>query len=97
MTADDLAKSAETDNTPPPDLSKAQLALWLAKAGQWDKSHDLTNDIPPPHGAWIHAYLHREEGDLGNASYWYHRAGKEMPAQSVALDTEWREIASTLR
>ncbi len=97
MTAAELARSAQTDDSPPVDLSQPQLALWLAKAGRWHEAHDLTNDIPDPYGAWIHAYLHREEGDLGNASYWYYRAKKETPAQSVTLDEEWHQIANSLR
>jgi len=97
MTAADLAQSAQNDSTPPADLSQEQLALWLARAGRWDASHDLTNELPDPAGSWIHAYLHREEGDLGNASYWYHRAGKDMPSPSVTLDEEWHSIARTLK
>ena len=96
MNAVDLASSAQSDSEPPAGLSLAQQALWLAKAGRWDDSHDLCQDIPDPAGAWIHAYLHREEGDLGNASYWYHRAGKELPVISVTLDQEWDQIASAV-
>lgn len=75
----------------PADLSKEQRALWLEKSGAWDASHDLCNDIADPNGAWIHAYLHRVEGDLGNAGYWYHRARKNMPTYS--LEEEWMELA----
>lgn len=96
MTASELAQSSLNDPEPPSVLSLEQKALWLARAGRWHDSHDLCQDIPDPAGAWIHAYLHREEGDLGNASYWYHRAGKEMPAQSVTLDEEWGSIAAAL-
>ena len=96
MTAAELAQSAQTDSQPPAGLSLAQQALWLANAGRWDASHDLCQDIPDPAGAWIHAYLHREEGDLGNASYWYHRADKEVPARSVSLAEEWGQIAAAL-
>lgn len=96
MTAAELASSAQNDSRPPAGLSLALQALWLAKAGRWDASHDLCQDVTDPEGAWIHAYLHREEGDLGNASYWYHRAGKTMPAASVTLDEEWGQIASAL-
>lgn len=96
MNAADLAQSAQTDSDPPAGLSLALQSLWLAKAGRWDESHDLTDDIPGTAGSWIHAYLHREEGDLGNANYWYHRAGKEMPAASVTLAEEWGQIASAL-
>ncbi|MCX8238110.1 MAG: hypothetical protein ACJAT6_001366 [Akkermansiaceae bacterium] len=96
MTAAELAQSAETDPEPPVELPVAQKALWLAKVGRWDDSHDLCQDVPDPHGAWIHAYLHREEGDLGNSSYWYHRAKKEMPAPGVTLAEEWGQIAAAL-
>lgn len=96
MTAAALAQSAESDAQPPAGLSLAQQALWLSKAGRWDASHDLCEEVPEPAGSWIHAYLHREEGDLGNASYWYHRAGKEMPATTVTLAEEWAQIAAAL-
>jgi hypothetical protein len=46
--------------------------------------------------AWVHAYLHRKEGDIGNAGYWYSRAGRALPAQSVTLEAEWDEIARAL-
>ena len=65
MTAAELAQSAQNDDEVPVGISIAQKALWLAKAGRWDDSHDLCEDEPDPAGAWIHAYLHREEGDLG--------------------------------
>ena len=96
MNAVDLARSAQFDSEPPARISLAQQALWLARAGRWDDSHDLCQDVPDPEGAWIHAYLHREEGDLGNASYWYHRAGKEMPASGVTLEEEWGQIAAVI-
>ncbi|MDB4618481.1 hypothetical protein OAG53_02270 [Akkermansiaceae bacterium] len=96
MNADELAQSAQQDSEPPADLSLTQQALWLSKAGRWDESHDLTNDLPDPNGAWIHAHLHREEGDLGNASYWYHRAGKMMPKPNVSIAEEWAQIAAAL-
>lgn len=96
MTAQELAQSAQNDPKPPAELSVEQKALWLARAGRWDASHDLCQDVPDPAGAWIHAYLHREEGDLGNASYWYSRAGRDMPAASVSLAEEWGQIAEAL-
>ena len=96
MTAAELAQSAQSDSELPTGLSLAQQALWLSKAGRWDASHDLCEEVPDPGGSWIHAYLHRVEGDLGNASYWYHRAGKEMPAASVTLAEEWEQIAAVL-
>ncbi len=96
MTVDELAESAKSGEQMPSGLSNELAALWLSRAGQWDQSHDLTNDIADPAGAWIHAHLHREEGDLGNASYWYHRAGREMPGSGVSIESEWYEIANVL-
>jgi hypothetical protein len=96
MNTADLARSAQTDDSPPEGITSAHKALWLAKAGRWHDSHDLCNDIPGTAGSWIHAYLHREEGDLGNASYWYHRAGKDVPSQSLSLEDEWAQITSAL-
>jgi len=96
MTVAELAQSARTDSDVPADLSVAQKALWLVKAGRWDESHDLCEKVPGTGGSWIHAYLHREEGDLGNASYWYHRAGKEMPSAGTTLEEEWGQIAAAL-
>ena len=96
MTAAELSQSAQSDSELPAGLSLAQQALWLAKADRWDDSHDLCEVVPEPAGSWIHAYLHRVEGDLGNASYWYHRAGKEMPPAGITLDQEWGQIAAAL-
>ena len=96
MTAQDLARSAATDDTPPAGLSISALALWFAKAGKWDAAHDLCQEINGSAGSWIHAYLHREEGDHSNAAYWYSRAGKPVPAPDLTLDSEWLEIAGEL-
>lgn len=78
---------------PPAGVSLALQALWWAANGDWARAHDLTQ----PGGAaldWVHAYLHRVEGDLGNAAYWYRRAGK--PVATNALDAEWAELAAAL-
>jgi hypothetical protein len=96
MTAADLARSAATDPAPPAGLSPALRALWLAKAGRWDDAHDLCQDVPGSAGSWIHAWLHRQEGDLGNAAYWYSRAGRPTPARSKPLEEEWMEITAVL-
>lgn len=96
MTAMDLARSAAEDASPPAWINTSARALWLAKAGKWDAAHDLCQDIPGSAGSWIHAYLHREEGDLSNAAYWYSRAGKPTPSSSVTLADEWMKIAATL-
>jgi len=96
MKAAALAESAANDNQPPEGITPEAKALWFARAGKWDAAHDLCQDIPGKTGFWIHAWLHREEGDLGNAGYWYSKAGREMPAQSVSLEDEWMGIATEL-
>lgn len=96
MNARDLALSAANDAAPPSGLSATARALWFAKSGKWDAAHDLCQEIPGQAGSWIHAYLHREEGDDSNAAYWYARAGKTMPASSVTLAEEWMAIAEAL-
>lgn len=96
MTATDLARSAASDASPPAGISPSALALWFAKAGQWEAAHDLCQEIPGSAGSWIHGYLHRVEGDQSNAAYWYARAGKPVPAATVPLADEWLEIAREL-
>jgi hypothetical protein len=96
MTAEELSRSAANDPAPPAGASPAAQALWYARTGKWDAAHDLCQDIPGNAGSWIHAWLHREEGDLGNAGYWYSRAGKPMPPKHLTLEQEWLAIASEL-
>lgn len=96
MDAAALAQSARHDASPPAALTAEQRVLWLALAGRWHEAHDACQDLPDPAGAWIHAWLHREEGDLGNAAYWYSRAGKPVPARTVPLEEEWHAIARAL-
>lgn len=61
---------------PPPNISVYLKALWYDVKGEWGKAHLLIQDMDDNNAAWIHAYLHRKEGDNGNASYWYRKAGK---------------------
>lgn len=96
MNAEELSRSAASDPTPPTGIGVEAKALWYARAGQWDAAHDLCQKVPGTAGSWIHAWLHREEGDLGNASYWYSLAGKPMPPANVTLEEEWLAIASEL-
>lgn len=96
MDAASLAESARNETSPPSGLTKEQRVLWMARAGRWDEAHDDCQDLPDPAGAWIHAWLHREEGDFGNAAYWYSRAGKPVPARSLSLEEEWHAIARAL-
>ena len=58
----------------PADLPPILAALWHDGKGDWHKAHELAQDVPDPDGAWVHAFLHRKEGDAGNAAYWYCRA-----------------------
>ncbi len=79
---------------PPAKLSAYLASLWYDAKGDWERSHTIIQEINDPTAAWIHAYLHRKEGDTGNADYWYHRAGKKRP--SITLDEEWVTIAKAL-
>lgn len=63
-------------------------ALNLAKAGDWDDAHTLVQDHSDPLSCLIHGYLHREEGDLGNAAYWYRRAGTDLPDNTLEQELE---------
>jgi hypothetical protein len=87
-------KQSAAGTEAPAGLSPALLALWHDARGDWEAAHATAQDIADPTGAWIHAYLHRKEGDLGNAAYWYRRAGK--PDCRDSLDTEWERIAQSL-
>ena len=83
-----------TDTFPPADLSNELLALWHDGHGDWDQAHKVAQDIDSSSGASIHAYLHRKEGDLGNADYWYRRAGRRAAGDS--LDDEWKRLVSEM-
>lgn len=74
----------------PEDLTVYLHSLWLDKYGDWEKAHSLIDQMEDADAAYLHAYLHRKEGDLGNAAYWYRRAGKVQP--KISLEEEWEEI-----
>ena len=84
-----LAKPA-----PPNDLAPLLKALWHAAHDEWDVAHRIAQDDDSADGAWVHAYLHRVEGDEANAGYWYGRAGR--PHCQSSLEEEWAEIATAL-
>ncbi|WP_114782528.1 hypothetical protein [Botryobacter ruber] len=69
-------------------------ALWHDARGDWEKAHVLIQDVLDKDASWIHAYLHRKEGDLWNADYWYSKAGRKRP--EVSLQEEWEAIAAAL-
>jgi hypothetical protein len=79
---------------PAPDLAPPLQALWWAAKGDWNRAHNIVQDEESGDAAWVHAYLHRVEGDLGNAGYWYRRASK--PVATDSLDAEWERIVSAL-
>ncbi len=79
---------------PEPPTSPAQAALWWAARGEWQRAHEAAQSDDGVDAAWVHAYLHRVEGDLENARYWYGRANK--PVAAGPLDAEWQAIASSL-
>ena len=83
-----------TDGEAPANLSPELQALWEAARGNWNAAHTIAQEILTPAGSWIHAYLHRQEGDLTNAAYWYRRAGQ--PVATGPLEEEWASIAATL-
>jgi hypothetical protein len=79
---------------PAVDLAPPLAALWWAAKGDWDRAHKLVQDDDSTDAAWVHAHLHRVEGDLSNAGYWYRRAGQEVAKD--ALDAEWERLVSAL-
>ncbi len=77
MNYDDF-KNSLADRTPPAGVGAALEALWLEGQGDWEAAHDALQLASGPDGAWVHAYLHRKEGDISNAGYWYRRAGRPV-------------------
>lgn len=94
VTFAELESAAMAKRALPADADPVVRALWHDATGDWAGAHEVVQDIESPEAAWIHAYLHRKEGDLSNARYWYRRAGR--PAASGPLADEWRAIAQAL-
>ena len=78
----------------PDDIPLLLQSLLLESSGDWASAHRIAQDDPSKDGSWVHAYLHRVEGDLGNASYWYRNAGRNLP--EISLVEEWEYIAMAL-
>jgi hypothetical protein len=93
MTLQDFRECLK-DDAPPEGLSRELRAMWEDAKGRWDQAHTIAQDIGNETGSWIHAYLHRKEGDLGDAGYWYRRA--RQPVAHGSLDAEWDHIVSAL-
>ncbi len=95
MTLEEFRRSATVSNeAPPPEMSAALAALWCDARGDWSRAHEFAQKDRSRDGSWVHAYLHRKEGDLGNAEYWYSRAAKKTATGS--LEHEWSAIAVEL-
>lgn len=87
-------KASLSGTVPQPALTPSLAALWWAAKGNWDRAHKIVQDESTSDAAWVHAYLHRLEGDLSNAGYWYRQAGQPVAKDSV--EAEWERIVSTL-
>lgn len=85
-------KSTLNNSHPPDALPRLLKALWYDASGDWHQAHEIAQEVHGAAGAWVHAYLHRKEGDLSNAGYWYTRAGKE-PARDT-LEVEWCRLVN---
>ncbi len=81
-----------TATMPPAGLTTPLEALWWEAKGDWTKAHEIAQAQEDPTSSWVHAYLPRVEGDLGNASYWYRRAGR--PVATGPFKTEWESLAT---
>jgi hypothetical protein len=93
VTVDELLATIR-DGKPPSGLAPLVRALWLDARGDWERAHQIAQDDDGREAAWVHAYLHRKEGDSSNAAYWYRQAAQ--PIADAPLDDEWRQIATAL-
>ena len=93
MTFDAFKKGLSTGEMPA-DLSPALQALWLDASGDWHAAHERLQAADDQTTSWVHAYLHRKEGDLANAGYWYRKAGRSL--SDLSLEQEWDEITAAL-
>jgi hypothetical protein len=93
MTLDEFRQSL-AEKEPPAKLPLALAGLWWDAKGDWRRAHESAQQDEGVEGSWVHAYLHRKEGDKGNASYWYSRAGK--PVCRDSLNAEWLAIVTHL-
>jgi hypothetical protein len=92
----EFEKSTSSGATMPAGLSEPLQVMWHSKAGKWDAAHDIAETLKTTTGSWVHAFLHREEGDRANAGYWYRKAGMTIPSEGVAIAEEWSLIAREL-
>ena len=83
-------KASLSSPQPPAGLSPELTSLWYDGKGNWQKAHAQVDHLDDPGSAWVHAYLHRKEGDIGNADYWYRKARQTRP--NLSLDEEWEQL-----
>lgn len=93
MTTSEFSTSVTEDSSPKSNLSKPLQALWWDAKGDWHEAHEVCQSAGSLDGDWVHAYLHRKEGDLGNAAYWYRRA--RQPVFDGSLEDEWKSLVET--
>jgi hypothetical protein len=93
MTLDEFCNSLG-ESRPPAGITLALAGLWWDAKGDWKRAHESAQQDEGPDGSWVHAYLHRKEGDRSNSAYWYSRAGK--PTCRESLDAEWLSIVTDL-
>ena len=94
MTFEDFRESVRIDGKPPAGLSAPLRALWIDGKGDWARAHATVDSLETKQAARVHAYLHRKEGDLDNARYWYGRA--DAPPSREPIEREWEEVARAL-
>ncbi|WP_392530813.1 hypothetical protein [Nostoc sp. C117] len=94
MNTEEFLRLIETQRPCPQTLPNALQAMWYDNKGDWSKAHEIVQDASDADSGWVHAYLHRKEGDLNNARYWYQRSGQ--PEFFGCLNQEWEEITSVL-
>ncbi len=93
MTTIEAFRDSVSAAAPPPDLKPALQALWWLRHGDWNRAHECVQQHEgDPECDWVHAHLHRQEGDMANASGWYRRAGRSVPASP--LQDEWTQLAT---
>jgi hypothetical protein len=92
MNVEQFKESLLPEN-PPDGLSVYLQSLWFDGKNDWEKAHSIIQDVEDANASWIHAYLHRKEGDIGNADFWYRRAGRKRPA--MGLQEEWEDIVNS--
>lgn len=96
MSFAEFQQSVARDAAPPAGASLPLQALWHDARGDWERAHTCAQEDAGRDGSWVHAYLHRKEGDIGNAGYWYSRARRPAVDAKVSLEGEWAEIAQEL-